>query len=101
MSNEIKDHPKLGAFLEQMEETNPGALKAMELIVAAIVGYIERIGTEPLIVYNREKCLEIIMRDDECEYEEALEHFEFNVIGGWHGEGTPVFMTTLDECVSI
>ena len=25
-------------------------------------------------------------------YEDAIEHFDFNVIGAWLGEGTPIFI---------
>ena len=30
----------------------------------------------------------------DMEDEEALEFFEFNILGGWHGEGTPCFIFT-------
>jgi len=34
---------------------------------------------------------------DGMSYEEAVEHFEFKVAGGWVGDNTPVFLTLLDE----
>lgn len=42
-------------------------------------------------IYNRETCIEIIMRDG-CSYEEAEEFFEFNVAGSYVGEQTPIFI---------
>jgi len=26
------------------------------------------------------------------EYAEAYEYYSFNIVGGWYGEGTPVFI---------
>ena len=60
---------------------------------AAIIGYVERFGLEPLVLYNREKCIEILAK--EMSYDEAEEHFEFNVIGAWVGDNTPAFATIL------
>lgn len=96
MSSKVKTHPELDAFMAHMGEINGEALsvKGME---AAIVGYVERIGEEPLIVYDRIKCLEILMVDDGLSEEDAIDHFEYNIIGAWAGKGTPVFLTTIDE----
>lgn len=70
----------------------------------AIIGMCEQFGNNPVVAYDREKCIEILMKDfasdvDEGEsYEEdlhtlAVEHFEFNVVGSFVGENTPVFLT--------
>jgi hypothetical protein len=29
--------------------------------------------------------------------EDAEEHFEFNIVGGWHGENTPLFVRDLRQ----
>jgi hypothetical protein len=97
MPESLKEHPKLKEFIELMEELNPNALWATGL-EPAILGYIERIGSDPLIVLSREKCLELMTSEGMTE-EEAIENFEYNVIGSWNGDGTPVFMTTIDEAV--
>ncbi len=31
-----------------------------------------------------------------CASHEAMEHFEFNIIGGWVGEFTPMFVVVAD-----
>ena len=31
------------------------------------------------------------------EYEEAIEYFEFNVVGAWVGDNTPVFISHMRE----
>jgi hypothetical protein len=48
---------------------------------------------EPLILLDKSKCLEIFHKRDGMSYEDALEFFDFNVIGAWMGEGTPCFAT--------
>ena len=51
----------------------------------------------PLATYDRDKCIEILVKRDEMTYEEAVEFFEFNVSGAWVGENTPIFLTLRDE----
>ena len=57
----------------------------------AFIGLGEQFSNPPIAVYDREKCIEILARD--MTYEEAVEYFEFNVIGAWVGEQTPMFLT--------
>lgn len=59
----------------------------------AIVGYLERFGQQPVALYDRDKCISILIERDEMSYEEAVEFFEFNVIGSYVGEYTPAFAT--------
>ena len=37
------------------------------------------------------------MERDGSSYEDAVEHFNFNVIGAWAGEGTPVYIFTYEN----
>ena len=62
----------------------------------AIIGVGERAGCTPILVYDREKCLAILMLDG-ATLEEAEEHFELNVLGAWVGESTPIFVSRLEE----
>ena len=65
----------------------------------AFIGVALRFGwTEPIACYDRQKVIEILMRDG-ATYEQAEEWFQYNTIGAWFGDGTPVFMEpmTLDE----
>lgn len=57
----------------------------------AVIGYVQ-VFNRTLVLYDREKCLEVFMRDG-CSYEEAVEHFDFNVVGAYAGERTPAFAT--------
>lgn len=59
---------------------------------AAIIGVAERCSQPPLVVYDAERCIEILMQRDGMSYDDAHEYFSFNVLGAWVGEHTPLFM---------
>jgi len=63
----------------------------------AIIGTAERINLGPVVAYDVEKIVEIYMTRDGMTYEEGMEYFEFNVIGGWNGELTPIFIRKIEE----
>jgi hypothetical protein len=58
----------------------------------AIIGVCERIGNEPVVAYDATKIVEILSRS--MTEDEAYEYFEFNILGAYVGEKTPVFITT-------
>ena len=58
---------------------------------AAIVGIGERCGQPPIVVYDAEKCIDILIEGG-MSREDAEEYFGFNTLGAWMGEGTPLFM---------
>jgi len=57
-----------------------------------ILGIGGRFHDGPLAIYSVERILAVLMRDDEMDEEGAQEFFECNIIGGWLGEGTPIFV---------
>ena len=57
----------------------------------AILGVAERIGMEPVVAYDVNKIIEILARD--MTEDEAVEFFEFNILGAYMGERTPVFIS--------
>ena len=74
-------------IMSTLEELNPEAI-LYDGFDEAVVGIIARCGTEPIALYDREKCLQIIM-DQGATYEEALDYFCYNVEGCWAGPHTP------------
>ena len=54
-------------------------------------------GRKALAVYDYDKCIDILVRQEGMDRDEAVEFFEFNTIGAWVGEGTPVFVSVLEE----
>lgn len=63
----------------------------------AIIGVAASPQREALfVVYDYEKFLEKLMVSG-MSREEAVEFFDFNVIGAWVGPGTPGFITTFED----
>ena len=55
----------------------------------AIIGISEDFNSPMRLIYSVNKCLDIIMRD--MNYNDAIEHFTFNVSGDYMGEKTPIW----------
>jgi hypothetical protein len=58
----------------------------------AIIGVVERIGLLA-VCYDKSKILSILMRD--MNEEEAVEYFEFNILGAYMGESSPVYLDVM------
>jgi chaperone required for assembly of F1-ATPase len=43
------------------------------------------------LIYSVEKCIDILVENDEMLLEQAIEYFDFNVRGAYVGEQTPIF----------
>ena len=62
----------------------------------AIIGTVERCGqTEAIILYDKHKVIEKLMK--EMPLEDAVEYFEYNILGAYVGEGTPPFATLVEK----
>ena len=61
----------------------------------ALIGIVERAGLPPIACYNKEKCIEILMKD--MSLEDADDYFYYNVVGSYVGENTPCFLTIIKE----
>jgi hypothetical protein len=73
-----------------LEEWNPEALTA-DGFDEALVGIAMRFGMEPVACYDYEKCL-AVLQEQGMDEEGAREYFEFNTLGAWVGDGTPMFV---------
>ena len=95
---------------EDFVDENPSVL-VMEEFKAAIVGYGERINLGPVIVYDQDIIIEMLMKEmvvekddlyegqteEDKKYEMAMEYFDFNIVGAWMGEYTPIFLTKFEK----
>ena len=59
------------------------------------IGILERYGMESIVIYDKEKVIQQLMDEGIPTYEEALECYEYNQLGGWHGDMTPGFLIRL------
>jgi len=58
---------------------------------SAIIGVSFNFGKEPVAAISYSKCIDILMSRDNMTQEEAVEFFEFNVLG-YGGGDTPSFV---------
>ena len=59
----------------------------------ALIGVGQQFN-KAMAVYDRQKCIELLIERDGMSDEEAVEYFEYNVTGAWVGEYTPIFLET-------
>jgi hypothetical protein len=60
----------------------------------AIIGIVEEFGNSPRILYSKEKIIDILVERDGMTSEEAIEYYDFNILGLYAGEQNPVFLIT-------
>jgi len=65
----------------------------------AIVGIQAKGGAS--IVYDEEKILEIIQKDQRVTREDAVAFYEYNVEGTCLGRHTPLFITTVEQLKTL
>ena len=57
-----------------------------------LIGVGSRCGQPDIAVYDQTKCIQVLMSQG-MSHEEALEYFDFNVLGSWVGKETPIFVS--------
>jgi hypothetical protein len=60
----------------------------------AIIGYSQRIGEPVLAVYSWQKMVDVLVKD--MSYEDAVEYIEYNCLGAWVGERTPIIVMSME-----
>ncbi|MBC41424.1 MAG: hypothetical protein CML19_04220 [Pusillimonas sp.] len=87
-------------FNQRLEENFPDVYEEGLLVAdgfeAAFIG-VGRQFNKPVAIYDREKCIDILITRDNMDFEQAEEYFEYNVQGAYVGEDTPIFMEKLPE----
>ena len=61
----------------------------------ALLGVGRRALQPDIAVYDENKCIEVLMSQG-MDRETAIEYFEFNVVGAWVGDKTPLFLGPSD-----
>ena len=97
-------HDKLTEYLEPTEES----VMLYDEYEDAFIGLGYKQFRGPVAVYDASKCIDILTEqfkedpdydgDEMDALEMAVEYFDYNTMGAWYGEDTPVFVTaTLEE----
>lgn len=61
----------------------------------AIIGYSQRINDPILAVYSWDLMVKVLMERDGMSDEEAMDYIDFNCLGAWVGEQTPIIVLPL------
>lgn len=77
--------------IDEIIDINPEAMLA-DGFDEAILGMCIQFGSEPVVAYDFNKCVKIVMERDGMEREEAIDFINFNVVGAYVGLSTPVFI---------
>lgn len=83
---------KFQDFRDQLCEHNEEAI-LFDGYEDALIGVCYQFGRSPVAVYDYQGCIDILMKRDGMNREEANEFFEFNSLGCYAGEDNPVFVT--------
>ena len=74
---------------EEVEELAEGAI-LLDGFDDCITGIVEEFGNGVRILYSRDKVLESLQKD--MSYEDSLEYYYYNIVGGYFGERNPLFL---------
>ena len=58
----------------------------------ALIGIAQRHTKSPLYCYSYGRCIKILRERDGMSWEEAEDHFNYNYVSAWIGEGTPLIL---------
>ena len=77
--------------LGEIVEINDKALLA-DGFDEAIDGMCIQFGQLPIVAYDYNKCINILIKRDGMSETQAIEYFDFNVVGSYMGPNSPVFI---------
>lgn len=60
-----------------------------------IIGISEQFGEDVRVIYSKEKILDKL--SEEMTIEDAVEYYEYNILGGYFGEQNPIFLVVGDH----
>ena len=74
---------------EEVEELAEGAI-LLDGFDDCITGVVEEFGNGVRILHSRDKILGSLQKD--MSYEDALEYYYYNIVGGHFGDRNPLFL---------
>ena len=86
------DNPILKKILKSNKH-DVESIIVLEGLTDAVVGISERWGEVPKLVYDKDLIMDILIDNEGMTEDEAIEHFYYNILGMYMGEGTPVYIT--------
>ena len=75
----------------QCESNDKSSLLKLDGFDDCYLGVGESYGEQPALIYDKQKIIEQLKQSEMSE-EEAIEYYEFNILGSYLGEKMPVFL---------
>jgi len=76
-----------------MEQLNESEALLADGFEQAIIGHTQ--GANIVAVYDYDLCVHILMERDEMSCQDAIDFMEYNVVGSYVGEKTPLFISVI------
>jgi len=64
---------------------------------SAIVGRCRSAGIPDVLIYDVEKCIDVLVSRDGMSRQDAVDFFDYNIFNAYYGPGTPIFMTVYED----
>ena len=61
----------------------------------AVIGMVDGFAENPVVLYDKDKCIDILCED--MPREEAVEYFNFNIMGAYVGDNPPKFAVLFNK----
>jgi|TARA_R100000482_G_scaffold122066_1_gene68948 hypothetical protein len=84
-------------YRQEIEDFAVDELGVEEVVIAdgleeAFLGIAAGFGGSMVPVYSYDMCIQILMRDHEMDYDDAIEYFEYNTIGAYYSDVQPIYL---------
>ena len=79
--------------IEDINEQAEGAI-LLDGFNDAIIGIVEEFGNGPRVLYSKNKILQTLEDRDGMTIFEAVEFYDYNILGLFAGEQNPIFLIT-------
>jgi len=78
--------------IEELLSENEEPILLMDGFDPAFTGLARRCGQPTLAVYSWEKMVDVLVTRDGMDTDEAIEFIDYNCLGAWVGELTPIIV---------
>jgi hypothetical protein len=89
---------KIVSFINEQYPDHKDDILLADGFDKAFLGIGQSFNGNPVAIYCSDKCIKILMQqfsESDDPKTEAIEYFDYNVIGSYVGEFTPIFMNRL------
>ena len=84
---------ELPQWLEYIQDWLPEGAMKVDGFDDCICGIVERYGMDSVLLYDTDTMIEKMITNNGMDYEDAVEYFDFNVLGSYVGEYTPCYLS--------